>query len=61
MQNTITPGRVLRCSEAAELLGVNRETVRRLVKAGEIAAFRVGQSVRIPAEEIDRIRSVPAF
>lgn len=41
--------------QAAEILGVAQITVRRRVRRGEIASFRVGRSVRILAREIDRI------
>lgn len=52
--------RPLRASEAAERLGVSTATIHRLINNGEINAFRVGGSVRIPAAEIDRIINTPA-
>ena len=41
--------------QAAEMLGLSRATVSRLVKAG---ALRLNKCGMIPIEEIDRARSV---
>ena len=46
--------------EAAAALRCSTSTLRRLIAAGQIKAFRVGKGVRIPQEEITRIRSTPA-
>ncbi len=41
-------------SEAAEVLRVHTNTVRRLVSAGHLASFKVGQQRRITKEALDR-------
>lgn len=50
----------LRPSQVAARLGISPDTVVRLIRAGEIRAFRVGSQWRIPHAELDRIRSQPA-
>ncbi|WP_445184581.1 helix-turn-helix domain-containing protein [Pseudonocardia sp. Cha107L01] len=47
-------------AELAELIGVSDETIRRWIKNGDIKAFRIGRTVRIPAEELERIRTQSA-
>ena len=42
-------------AEAAELLGVTPETVRRWVRAGTIRAVTVGRRVRIAEAELERV------
>ena len=42
-------------SEAARFFRVSEEHIRRLIRGGEIKAIRLGASIRIPAEEIERI------
>jgi excisionase family DNA binding protein len=46
--------RFLTAAEVAELLRVSTMTVYRLIKAGEIAAVRVGKSYRVLEEDVDR-------
>ncbi|MBO0822425.1 MAG: helix-turn-helix domain-containing protein [Actinobacteria bacterium] len=41
----------------ADRFEVSEETVYRLIRAGQIRAFRVGRQLRIPVEELARIRS----
>ncbi len=41
--------------EAAQLLKVSRSTVRNLVRRGELHPVKIGNSVRITAEELHRI------
>lgn len=41
--------------QAAECLQVSIKTVRRLIKAGEINAVRIGRCVRISQSELDRL------
>jgi len=41
--------------EASRRLSVSTFTTRRLVKAGQIRAVRVGKRVLIPASEIERV------
>jgi excisionase family DNA binding protein len=59
-RETQDAARPLRASEVADKLGLNVETVYRLIGTGEIQAFRIGGSVRIPASEIDRIMTTSA-
>ncbi|TCK22361.1 helix-turn-helix domain-containing protein [Pseudonocardia endophytica] len=40
-------------SEVADTMRVSPMTVYRLVKSGELAAVRVGRSVRIPARAVE--------
>lgn len=44
-------------TEAAVLLGVVPETIRRQIHKGKIRAFRLGTHLRITVEELERIRS----
>ncbi len=46
--------RFLTVAEVADLMRVSTMTVYRLIKAGEMAAVRVGRSYRIPDSEVDR-------
>jgi excisionase family DNA binding protein len=43
----------LTIADAAERLGVSSKTVRRLISAGRIPAFRVGRLVRIKPADLD--------
>ena len=43
-----------RISEAADILGVSRSTLYRLIASGELAAIRVGTAPRIPAKVLER-------
>ena len=47
--------RLLSISQAAELLGVCPDTIRRLGSSGKLKLVRVARRVLVPAEEIDRI------
>ena len=47
--------RLLSISQAAELLGVCPDTIRRLADRGKLKLVRVARRVLVPAEEIDRI------
>jgi excisionase family DNA binding protein len=42
--------RYLSPAEAAELLGVKRETICRHIRGGTLPAVRVGGAIRIPSE-----------
>jgi excisionase family DNA binding protein len=42
--------------EAADALGVHHTTVRRHIDKGDINAFRLGLTWRIPTEEVIRIK-----
>jgi excisionase family DNA binding protein len=50
-------GRKLACSrdEAAIALGISTSTVDRMVKRGDLAAFKLGQLTRIPLSELERL------
>ena len=45
---------LLRPSEAAELLGIGRSKVYALLAARELPAVRVGHSLRVPLEALQR-------
>jgi excisionase family DNA binding protein len=47
--------KLLRVSKAAHELGLHPLTVRKWIKAGRIAAIRVGNEARIPRSEIERL------
>jgi excisionase family DNA binding protein len=47
-------GRLLTVAEVADLMRVSTMTVYRLIKAGDLAAVRVGHNYRIRGAEIDR-------
>jgi putative resolvase len=47
--------KLLRVSRAAHELGLHPFTVRKWIKAGKIAAIRVGNEARIPRSEIERL------
>ena len=47
-------GRFLTVAEVAGLLRVSTMTVYRLIKAGDIAAVRVGRSYRLREDDVDR-------
>lgn len=42
-------------AETAYLLSIGQRTVRRLIHTDAIRSVRINRSVRIPADEIDRI------
>ena len=46
--------RFLTAGEVAGLLRVSTMTVYRLIKAGELAAVRVGKSYRVREDDVDR-------
>lgn len=41
--------------EAARILEVHSDTIRRMIKRGELQASLVGRQYRIPQSEIDRL------
>ena len=49
--------RFMTVAEVAELMRVSTMTVYRLIKAGDLAAVRVGKSYRIREEDVDRFLS----
>jgi len=49
---SLTSPRFLTIFEAAAILRVSKQTVYRLVRAGDIEAVRVGRSFRIPVHAV---------
>lgn len=49
--------RFLTVAEVAEIMRVSTMTVYRLIKAGDLAATRVGKSYRIEEDEVHRYLS----
>lgn len=41
--------------EVAEKLNLSEQTVRKLIKKGEIQSIRLGKNIRIPTSELHRI------
>ena len=48
-----TDDRLLTVNEVAELMRVSNMTIYRLIKAGDLAAARVGRSYRIRQGDVD--------
>lgn len=49
--------RMLTVGELADMLAVSPTTVRRHIALGHVKAVRVGGVWRVPATEVDRIKS----
>lgn len=47
-------------AEAAELLSISRSSLYQLVASGEVRGVRLGRTVRIPQQELERLAG-PAF
>ena len=47
--------KLLSIADAAQQLGVSKDTIRRMMNAGDFHIVRVRRRVMIPAEEIERI------
>jgi excisionase family DNA binding protein len=45
---------LLRPAEAAETLGISRSRLYQLLAAGHLPVIRVGQSMRVPVQELER-------
>jgi excisionase family DNA binding protein len=45
---------ILKLSEVADVLKMNKEVVRRMCKAGQLPAFRVGKMWRVDADDLTR-------
>lgn len=45
---------LLRVEETAEVLGLGRTTVYRLIRDGDLHPVKVGRATRIPADELER-------
>ena len=54
MANPDARARFLTPAEVADLLRVSSMTVYRLIKAGDMAAVRVGKSYRVREDDVDR-------
>jgi excisionase family DNA binding protein len=54
MAQSSARARFLTVAEVAGLLRVSTMTVYRLIKAGELAAVRVGRSYRVAEDDVDR-------
>jgi excisionase family DNA binding protein len=51
---------LIRIDVAADLLAVNERTVRRMLNAGELSAYRVRSALRVDMNEIrDLLQPVP--
>jgi excisionase family DNA binding protein len=48
---------LLTVREAASVLHVSTETIRRRLKDGELQGVRLGKVMRVPASEVDRVLS----
>lgn len=42
--------------EAADILGVHWQTIRNWIRKGDIKAIKINRTVRIPEEEIERLK-----
>jgi excisionase family DNA binding protein len=45
----------LSTQDLASLLGVTRQTIRNWIKSGQIRAYHIGQNLKIPVPEAQRI------
>ncbi len=58
-QVEITP-QYLTYRQAEELTGLSRQTVWRLIKSGDVRAFRIGRSVKISRSSLEQyVRAEP--
>jgi excisionase family DNA binding protein len=48
---------LLTISEAAKYLGVGRKEIYRLIEGGQIKAVKLGRSVQVPKDSLDRFRA----
>jgi excisionase family DNA binding protein len=53
VEETMTTRRAVTVMEAAQTLGVSRVHAYRLVADGTLPSFRLGRTVRIPADAIE--------
>ncbi len=53
MGNGLSKSRFLTVQEVADLMRVSSMTVYRLIKAGDLAAVRVGRSFRVSEPDVD--------
>ena len=50
-----SPSRALTAADLADALQVSVRTIRRMIAAGEVRVIRLGRSVRVPMDEVNRI------
>lgn len=60
MSTTITKRRVYKISECSKIFGVSRMTIHRRIKDGTLPVVRLGRSVFVIAEHVDRLTRVSA-
>lgn len=53
MSQSLSSSRFLTVQEVADLMRVSSMTVYRLIKAGDLAAVRVGRSFRVREADVD--------
>lgn len=41
--------------QAGEALGLSRDTIRRLIRSGDLEAVKIGRSVRIPVDAVNQL------
>ncbi|MEU7138765.1 helix-turn-helix domain-containing protein [Nocardia sp. NPDC046473] len=51
---TATPGRYVSIGDAADRASVSKDTIRRMIAAGELHAHRFRGQIRIAVEDIDQ-------
>jgi excisionase family DNA binding protein len=51
--------RPLRVSEAAAQLNLSNFLIRQAIRNGQLDAFRIGRTVRVRPESVDRLRHGP--
>lgn len=54
-RNTLNPFPRLTIAESAELTGVSKPTIRRMIADGELRAYRFGRSIRIDEADLSGI------
>lgn len=47
--------RLVTVAQAADRLGVSKETIRRMVKRGTLAAVKLGAALRIQADSVEKV------
>jgi len=61
MAETITPI-LLRIGEVCSMLGMSKSTVYREIQSGNLGALKIGKSIRVSQEEVNRyVESIPAL
>ena len=51
---SVVDDRLLTVGEVAAMMRVSTMTVYRLIKSGELGAFRIGRGYRIPQRDVER-------